>query len=67
MKTLIDLPEEMLTQVMTLTNSTTKVDAIKKALSMVIEQEKRKKMLNFRGKVDLSIDLDVLRDRKTKF
>lgn len=64
MKTLVDLPDDLLAKVMKITKSKTKVEAIKKALQEVIEQDKRLKLLNYRGKIDLNIDLDVLRDRK---
>lgn len=65
MKTTIDLPEELLKKAMRITNSKTKVEAIKKALQEIINLEERKKLINVRGKIDLDIDLDVLRDRKT--
>jgi Arc/MetJ family transcription regulator len=65
MKTTIDLPEELLKKAMRVTNSKTKVEAIKKALQEIINLEERKKLINVRGKIDLGIDLDVLRDRKT--
>lgn len=64
MRTTIDLPENLLDEAMKATNSKTKIEAIKKALLEVIEIDKRKKILNFRGKIDLEIDLDILRDRK---
>ncbi|MFT5884568.1 MAG: Arc/MetJ family transcription regulator [Arcticibacterium sp.] len=64
MRTTIDLPENLLTLAMKATNSKTKVEAIKKALEEVIKLEQRKKMLNYRGKIDLNADLDILRDRK---
>ena len=64
MRTTIDLPEQLLIKAMKATNSKTKVDAIKKALEEIIKLEERKKMLNFRGKINLDIDLDILRDRK---
>lgn len=64
MKTLIDLPDDLLLKVMKITQSKTKVDAIKKALQEVVDQDKRLKLLNYRGKIDLDIDLDALRNRK---
>lgn len=64
MKTLIDLPDDLLLKVMKITKSKTKVEAIKKALAEIVDQDKRVKLMNYRGKIDLNIDLDVLRDRK---
>lgn len=65
MKTTIDLPDELIEKAMKATSSKTKIEAIKKALINIIELEERKKLINFRGKVNLDIDLDILRDRKT--
>jgi Arc/MetJ family transcription regulator len=67
MKTTIDLPEKLLNEAMQITGSKTKIDAIKKALQSVIDQEKRKRLINFKGKIDLDIDLDVLRNRNFDF
>ncbi len=64
MKTTIDLPEELINEAMKITNSKSKIEAIKTALLEMIAKEKRLKLLNFKGKVDLDIDLDVLRGRK---
>jgi hypothetical protein len=65
MKTTIDLPDELIEKAMIATSSKTKIEAIKKALINIIELEERKKLINFRGKVNLDIDLDILRDRKS--
>jgi Arc/MetJ family transcription regulator len=64
MKTTIELPDELIEKAMLATSSKTKIEAIKKALINIIELEERKKLINFRGKVNLDIDLDILRDRK---
>ena len=64
MKTLIDLPDDLLNKVMKITKSKTKVEAIKKALTEVVDQDKRMKLMSYRGKIDLDLDLDILRDRK---
>jgi Arc/MetJ family transcription regulator len=64
MKTSIDLPDELIEEAMLITSSKTKIEAIKKALLNIIEQEKRKKLINYKGKIDLTIDLDILRKRK---
>ncbi|MDF7816878.1 type II toxin-antitoxin system VapB family antitoxin [Runella sp. MFBS21] len=66
MKTTIDLPEDLIEEAMRITGSKSKIDAIKKALHELIEREKRLKLLNFKGKVDLDIDLNSLRDRASK-
>jgi Arc/MetJ family transcription regulator len=64
MRTTIDLPESLLSKAMKITNSITKVETIKKALQEIINIEELKKLINYRGKIDLEIDLDILRNRK---
>ena len=66
MKTTIDLPDELIAEAMLVTGSKSKIEAIKKALNEVILREKRLKLLSFKGKVDLDIDLNSLRDRTSK-
>lgn len=63
-KTLIDLFDDLLNKVMKITKSKTKVEAIKKALTEVVDQDKRMKLMSYRGKIDMDLDLDILRDRK---
>lgn len=63
MKTTIDLPDDLIAEAMAATGSKSKIEAIKKALHEVIEKEKRLKLLNFKGKINLDIDLNSLRDR----
>ena len=63
MKTFIDLPDELIAEAMIATSSKTIIEAIKKALINIIEQEKMKKLILFKGKIDLKIDLDILRAR----
>lgn len=64
MKTLIELPDGLIEEAMRMSKQNTKVATIKKALQDMINREKRKQLLQFKGKVDLDIDLDKLRDRK---
>ena len=63
MRTTLDIPEELINEVMILTGSTTKSQAVRLALEEMINRAKRKRLLTFKGKLDLDIDLDVLRDR----
>ena len=61
---MIDLPDDLLNKVMKITKSKTKVEAIKKALTEVVDQDKRMKLMSYRGKIDMDLELDILRDRK---
>ncbi len=63
MRTTLDLPEALINEAMALTHIQTKTDLIKAALQNLIQKEKIKDLKKYFGKVDLDIDLDVLRDR----
>jgi hypothetical protein len=63
MRTTLDLPESLLQEAMALTNIQTKTELIKTALLNLIQREKVKNLKDYFGKVDLGIDLNMLRDR----
>jgi Arc/MetJ family transcription regulator len=64
MITTIDLPDALIKAAMKATASKTKKDAITKALTQVVALEQQKKIMAYKGKVDLKINLDILRGRK---
>jgi Arc/MetJ family transcription regulator len=64
MRTTLEIPEELIEEAMKLTGAKTKSQLITDALKEKIEKIKRQRLLTFKGKIDLDIDLDVLRDRK---
>ena len=63
MKTTIDLPEALIDEAVRVSGAKSKIEAIKQALQEMVERKKRLKLLNFRGKIDLDIDLDITRNR----
>ena len=63
MRTTLDLPRELVEEAMTITKAKTKTELIKLSLLNIINQEKRNKLINIHGKLDLDIDLDILRKR----
>ncbi|MDA0196439.1 MAG: type II toxin-antitoxin system VapB family antitoxin [Bacteroidetes bacterium] len=63
MRTTLDLPQQLIEEAMELTGSKTKSRLIVDALEELIKRSKRKRILNFKGKIDLDIDLNTLRDR----
>lgn len=63
MRTTLELPKELIDEAMIITKSKTKTELIKMALLNIINQEKRNGLINFHGKVDLEMDLDILRKR----
>ena len=63
MRTTLDLPEDLIEQAMKLTKAKSKTELIKTALKNIINQEKRNNLIKYHGKVDIELDLDVLRKR----
>ena len=63
MRTTLDLPETLMDEAMALTHIQTKTDVIKTALMNLIQKEKIKDIKNYFGKLDLDIDLNVIRNR----
>jgi len=63
MRTTLDLNEKLVEEAMKLSGEKTKTSVIHKALTDYVNKAKSKGILDFGGKVDLKIDLDVLRGR----
>lgn len=63
MRTTIDIPEDLINEAMKLTKSPSKTELIKMALSNIIQKNKIKSLKDFKGKIDLGINLDTLRER----
>lgn len=63
MRTTLDLNESLLDEAMKITGEKTKTSLIHRALSDLVRREKTMKLLDFAGKVDISLDLDVSRGR----
>jgi hypothetical protein len=63
MRTTLEIPENLILEIMKLTGAKTKNQAIKEALESQIKLIKRKRLISMKGTVDLEIDLDTLRDR----
>jgi hypothetical protein len=63
MRTTLDLPETLIEEAMALTHIQTKTDLIKTALQNLIQREKIKELKNYYGKIDLGIDLSIMRNR----
>ncbi len=63
MRTTIDIPENLINEAMRLTKSPSKTELIKMALTNIIKKNKISNLRNFKGKIDLEISLDNLRNR----
>ena len=63
MRTTLDLPENLLNEAMKVTNTSTKTGVIVKALEELVKKSKISDIKKYKGKIDLDINLDELRDR----
>jgi Arc/MetJ family transcription regulator len=63
MRTTLDLPENLISEAMTVTHTKTKTEVIKLALQNLIQKENIKDIKKYFGKIDLDIDLDIMRNR----
>ncbi len=63
MRTTLDLPEDLLEKAMSLSQIKTKTQVITLALQEMIRKAEISDLKKFKGKIDLDIDLDALRNR----
>ena len=63
MRTTLNLPENLVQEAMKAAHAKTKTQVIIFALQELIRKSKIFNIKDFKGKVDLDIDLDVIRDR----
>ena len=64
MRTTLDLPEDLLNEAMKSAHCGTKTAVIIKALEELIRKSKISDLKKYKGKVDLNLDLDEIRDRQ---
>lgn len=67
MRTTLDLPEDLVEEAMKATNIKTKTKVIVAALEQLIRKSKIAGIKDYKGQVDLDIDLNELRGRKCQF
>ena len=63
MRTTLDLPEKLLNEAMKVTQTKTKTGVIVLALEELVRKTKISDLKNYKGTIDLEINLDELRDR----
>jgi hypothetical protein len=63
MRTTLDLPEPLLLAAMSVSHQTTKTGVIIEALDDLVRKSRIAGLKEFKGKVDLDLDLDSLRKR----
>ena len=64
MRTTLELPENLLAEAMKVTHTDTKTAVIVRALEELVRKSKISDIKKYRGKIDLDIDLNELRDRR---
>lgn len=67
MRTTLDLPEELLTEAMKAAQINTKTKVIITALEDLIRKSKISELKKFKGKIDLSINIDDVRGRQCRY
>jgi Arc/MetJ family transcription regulator len=67
MRTTLDLPEELLTEAMKAAHIHTKTKVIITALEDLIRRSKISELKQFKGKIDLGIDLNRIRGRQCRY
>jgi len=63
MRTTLDLPENLLNEAMKVTHTSTKTGVIVKALEELVRKSKIYDIKKYKGKINLDIDLNKIRDR----
>ena len=63
MRTTLDLPESLISEAMKITHTDTKTGVIVLALKELVRKSKISDLKKFKGKIDLDIDLETIRDR----
>ena len=67
MRTTLDLPDDLLQEAMRATHIQTKTRVIITALEELIRKSKISDLKNYKGKIDLDVDLNAIRARKCRF
>jgi len=63
MRTTLDLPEDLLKTAMRVSRMKTRTATITTALEELVRKSRLQGLRSFKGKVDLDVDLDILRHR----
>lgn len=67
MRTTLDLPDKLVNEAMKMTHIKTKTKVIITALEQLIRRKQLSEIMEFKGKIDLGIDLETIRGRKCRF
>ncbi len=67
MRTTLDLPEDLLREAMRTAHINTKTKVIITALEGLIRKSKISELKQYKGKIDVDIDLDTIRGRQCRY
>lgn len=67
MRTTLDLPEDLVSEAMKATQINTKTKVIITALEELIRKTTISELKDFKGKVDLDIDMNAIRGRQCRY
>jgi len=67
MRTTLDLPKDLIDEAMKATHINTKTQVIITALEELIRKSKISELKEFKGKVDLGIDMNAIRGRQCRY
>ncbi|MHB1227483.1 MAG: type II toxin-antitoxin system VapB family antitoxin [Desulfurivibrionaceae bacterium] len=67
MRTTLDLPKDLLEEAMKATHLETKTKVIITALEELIRKTRISELKQFKGKIDLDIDLNTIRGRQCRY
>jgi len=67
MRTILDLPEDLVEEAMKVSGINTKTQVIITALEELIRKSKTSELKKFKGKIDLEIDMTAIRGRQCRY
>ncbi len=67
MRTTLDIPDNLVNEAMKATHIKTKTKVIITALEQLIRRAQLSEIKDFKGKINLDIDLETIRGRKCRF
>ena len=67
MRTTLDLPDNLINEAMKATQINTKTKVIITALEELIRKSRISGLKEYKGKIDLNIDIDAVRGRKCRY
>ncbi len=67
MRTTLDIPEDLIIEAMKTTQINTKTKVIITALEELIRKSRMSELKEFKGKVDLDIDMNAIRGRQCRY